>query len=156
MVFDILNSPPKPSQALHPHIERNISILQLLCDGISAETSCHPTAEWTIPCILAGNDCSVGCGKPKCVHKFTALSTSSAEALFHVHVVRSDCTLNFPVSSSFPLCHVSVCHHTLNRLYHLFYGHAVLCTVQHECHVPHTKLLGEIITSKKKIYREIF
>ena len=102
MVSDVSNSPPKPSRALHPHTERNISILKLLCDGTSAETSCHLTAEWTIPCILAGNDCSVGCGRPECARKFAALSTSSAEALFHVHVVNSDGPLPYPVSSSFP------------------------------------------------------
>jgi len=113
MVSDVSNSPPKPSHALHPHTERNISILKLLCDGISAETGCHPTAEWTIPCILAENDCSVSCGQPKCVHNFAALSAGSAEALFHVHVVSSDCPLHSPVSSSFSLCHVSGCHHTL-------------------------------------------
>ena len=69
-----------------------------------------------MPCILAGNDCSVGCEQPKCVHKFAALSTSSAEALFHIHVVHLDCPLHSPVSSSFPLSCFSVSSHIKEAL----------------------------------------
>ena len=66
-----------------------------------------------------------------CVHKFAALRTSAVEALYHVHVVSTDCPLHSPVSLSVPppLHHVSMCNHILNRVYHLLFGHAVLCMV---------------------------